>query len=90
VLVFRLCRAAFKALTALEYLVHAAPVSAPSDLVLLTIEVPEERNVILDPRHPAHAEAHRVASRPSPDPSPSRVAVLPQRRPVSTCQPGGR
>lgn len=103
-----------RALAALEYLVHVDPANVPSDLVLLTIDVPdtaprdavalatlparwaaeseppecqalgdawlragatlalelpaapvpEERNVILDPRHPAHAGVHIVSSRP--------------------------
>jgi RES domain-containing protein len=103
-----------RALAALEYLVHVDPVNVPSDLVLLTIDVPdtaprdaidpaalparwaadaeppecqalgdawlragatlalevpaapvpEERNVILDPRHPAHAGVRIVSSRP--------------------------
>lgn len=103
-----------RALAALEYLVHVDPVNVPSDLVLLTIDVPEtasrlaidpaalpagwaaepeppecqalgdawlgagtslalevpaapvpeERNVILDPRHPAHAGVRVVSSRP--------------------------
>lgn len=103
-----------RALAALEYLVHVDPANVPSDLVLLTIEVPdtahrdavdlaalparwaaeseppechalgdawlracatlalevpaapvpEERNLILDPRHPAHAQVRIVSSRP--------------------------
>lgn len=103
-----------RALAALEYLVHVDPANAPSDLMLLTIDVPdtaprdaidlatlpahwaaeseppecqalgdawlragatlalevpaapvpEERNVILDPRHPAHAGVRLVSSRP--------------------------
>jgi RES domain-containing protein len=103
-----------RALAALEYLVHVDPINVPSDLVLLTIDVPdtaprqavdvaalparwaaeseppecqalgdawlragatlalevpaapvpEERNVILDPRHPAHAGVRIVSSRP--------------------------